>query len=68
MMPMAKTPGGFRAALLIGWVLLGVAGMEYAQAKAIPGSAALPVLAAFLFLYPFYLVTGFPTLRERLSV
>jgi len=64
---MAKTPGGFRAALLIGWVLLGVAGMEYARAKAIPASAALPVLAAFLFLYPFYLVTGFPTERERFS-
>ena len=66
-MPMAKTPGGFRAALLIGWALLGVAGMGYARSKAIPGSAALPVLAAFLFLYPFYLVTGFPTLRERFS-
>lgn len=64
---MAKTPGGFRAALPIGWVLLGAAGMGYARAKAIPVSAALPVLAATIFLYPFYLVTGFPTLRERLS-
>lgn len=64
---MAKTPGGFRAALLIGWVVLGAAGMGYARAKAIPVWAALPVLAAFLVEYPFYLVLGFPTLRERFA-
>jgi uncharacterized protein len=27
----------------------------------------LPVIAAFLIAYPFYLVTGFPVLRERLA-
>jgi uncharacterized protein len=64
---MAKTPSGFRAALLVGWVVLGAAGIIYARAKAIPGWAAMPVLVAFLFEYPFYLVTGFATLRERLS-
>jgi hypothetical protein len=64
---MAKSPGGFRAALLIGWIALGAAGLLYARAKGIPDWAALPVLAAFLAEYPFYLVTGFVTLRERFS-
>ncbi len=43
MSAMAKTLGGFRAALLIGWVALGVAGMLYARWKGIPSWAALPV-------------------------
>ena len=43
MRPMAKTPGGFRAALLIGWVALGAAGVLYARWKGIPSWAALPV-------------------------
>jgi membrane protease YdiL (CAAX protease family) len=64
---MAKSPRGFRAALLIGWVALSAAGLLYARAKNIPGWAALPVVAAFLFEYPFYLLTGFPQIRERLS-
>jgi hypothetical protein len=58
---------GFRAALLIGWVVLGAAGVLYALAKGIPGWAAWPVLAAFLIEYPFYLVVGFPEIRERIS-
>ena len=60
MSAMAKTLGGFRAALLIGWALLGVVGMLYARSKGIPSWAALPVLAAFLVEYPFYLVPAFP--------
>jgi uncharacterized protein len=59
--------GNFRAALLIGWFLLGVAGILYARLKQIPGWAALPVLAAFLLEYPFYLVPAFPDLRNRLA-
>jgi membrane protease YdiL (CAAX protease family) len=62
---MAKTPGGFRAALLIGWAVLAVAGVLYARQKSIPTWAALPVLAAFLVEYPFYLVPAFPSVRER---
>ena len=62
-----QSPGRFRAALLIGWLLLSAAGIVYARLKDIPGWAALPVLAAFLVEYPFYLLPGFPELRGRLS-
>ncbi len=64
---MAKSLGDFRAALLAGWVLLGTAGTLYARFKGIPNWAALPVLAAFLVTYPFYLVPAFPGLRDRLA-
>jgi len=64
---MAKSLGSFRAALLIGWGVLGLAGMLYARSKGIPSGAALPVVAAFLIAYPFYLVPGFPSGRARLS-
>jgi membrane protease YdiL (CAAX protease family) len=67
MMRMAKSLGDFRAALLAGWVALGTAGILYARIKGIPNWAALPVLAAFLVTYPFYLVPAFPDLRERLA-
>jgi len=67
MKPMAKTLGGFRATVLIGWMALGVAGVLYARLKGIPSWVAVPVLAAFLVEYPFYLVPAFPTLRERLA-
>jgi len=64
---MVKSLGSFRAALLIGWGVLGVAGMLYARSRGIPNWAALPVVAAFLLEYPFYLVPAFPPVRERLS-
>ena len=67
MIPMAKTQGSFRAAVLIGWMALGVAGVLYARLKGIPSWAAVPVLAAFLVEYPFYLVPAFPALRERFA-
>lgn len=67
MRPMAKSLGGFRAALAAGWIALGVAGILLARAKGIPLSAALPVIAAFLVAYPFYLALGFPAARERLA-
>lgn len=66
MRPMVKSLGSFRAALLIGWGVLGLAGMFYARSRGIPGWAALPVVAAFLIEYPFYLAPGFPAVRERL--
>jgi uncharacterized protein len=64
---MLKTPGTFRAALLIGWLTLGPAGILFARSKNVPVSAALPMLAAFLVAYPFYLVPAFPAVRERLA-
>src|SRR6516162_7127451 len=67
MRQMRKSLGGFRAALLIGWVVLGAAGLIYARAKGIPTWAALPVLAAFLIEYSFYLVPGFDSAREWLA-
>ncbi|PWU01398.1 MAG: hypothetical protein C5B51_23075 [Terriglobia bacterium] len=65
--PMAQSLGGFRAALLIGWIALGTAGVLYANFTRIPGWAALPVLAAFLVEYPFYLLPAFPEIRKRLA-
>lgn len=67
MSAMAKSLGGFRAALLTGWILLSASGLLYARARGIPLAAALPVVAAFLVEYPFYLVLGFPEVRERLA-
>ena len=67
MRPMAKPLSGFRAALLIGWVALGAAGLLYARFRSIPSWAALPALAAFLVEYPFYLVPAFRSVRERVA-
>ncbi len=67
MRPMTKAPGGFRAALLTGWLVLGAAGVLYAHWKGIPNWAAFPVLAAFLIVYPFYLLPAFPAVRDRLA-
>jgi len=67
MRPMAKSLGGFRAALVAGWIALVVLGFLLARARGIPISAALPVIAAFLAEYPFYLAAGFPVVRERLA-
>jgi membrane protease YdiL (CAAX protease family) len=67
MSAMANTLGGFRAAALIGAIALSGVGMVYARAKGIPLQTALPVIAAFLAEYPFYLLAGFPNVRERLA-
>ena len=61
---MKQTPAGFRAALGIGWAVLAAAGFLYARAKGIGFTAALPVVAAFLITYPFYLAMGFRDVRE----
>jgi membrane protease YdiL (CAAX protease family) len=67
MSAMTKTSGSFRATLLIGWSLLCVIGLVFARWKGIPSWAALPSLAAFLVVYPFYLVPAFPRVREQLA-
>jgi membrane protease YdiL (CAAX protease family) len=64
---MTKSLGGFRAALLLGCVALGTAGILYARFKEIPTWVALPILAAFLVEYLFYLLPAFPELRKQLS-
>ena len=64
---MAKSSRAFQAAVLIGWIVLGAAGLAYARWKGIPTGTALPVIAAILISYPFYLVSGFPHLREHLG-
>ncbi|HKX00734.1 MAG TPA: CPBP family intramembrane glutamic endopeptidase [Bryobacteraceae bacterium] len=63
---MHHRPGAFRAALLTGWIGLSAAGFLYARAKQIPLWAAVPIIAAFLVEYSFYLVPGFETVREKL--
>ncbi len=64
---MTQSLGGFRAALLAGWTALSAAGWLYARAKGIPVSVAVPVLAAFLVEYPFYLLPAFAELRQRFA-
>lgn len=64
---MNETPARFWAALGIGWVALGAAGFLYARSRGIGFSAALPVIAAFLITYPFYLAMGFRDVREQLA-
>jgi membrane protease YdiL (CAAX protease family) len=65
MSPMTQSLGGFRAALLAGWTALSAAGLLYARSKGIPAWVAVPVLAAFLVEYPFYLVPAFAEVRRR---
>ena len=63
---MHQTLGAFRAALVTGWIVLSAAGFLYAREKNIPLWAAVPLIAAFLLEYSFYLAPGFATVRERL--
>jgi membrane protease YdiL (CAAX protease family) len=58
--------GAFRAALLTGWIVLSTAGWLYARQKNIPLWAAVPLIAAFLLEYSFYLVPGIEAAREQL--
>lgn len=62
---MKHSLGGFRAAVLAGWITLSAAGWLYARSKGIPAWVAIPLLAAFLVEYPFYLVPGFESVREH---
>jgi uncharacterized protein len=68
MTAMPKSPGrGARAGLVLvlgaGWLLLGLGAWLYARIKGIPERAALPVAAAFLIEFPFYLLPAFETPR-----
>ena len=59
MTAMPNSLGRFRAVLGAGWALLGLGAWIYARMKGIPEWAALPVAAAFLIDFPFYLLPGF---------
>ena len=50
--------GGLAGILGAGWLLLGLGAFLYARSKSIPGWAALPIAAAFLIEFPFYLLPG----------
>jgi membrane protease YdiL (CAAX protease family) len=65
--PTASSRGGFGAVLLVGWLVLSAAGFLYAREKNIPAWAAVPLIAAFLLEFSFYLVPGFETVRMRLA-
>lgn len=51
------------AVLGAGWLVLGLAAWIYARMKSIPEWAALPIAAAFLVEFPFYLLPAFETPR-----
>jgi len=53
-------------AVAAGWVLLGTAGVYYARSRSIALPVALPLIAAFLLEYAFYLVPGLERLRQWL--
>jgi membrane protease YdiL (CAAX protease family) len=65
MTAMTKSPGVRLAAVTgAGWIVLGAAAWIYARMKGIPEWTALPVAAAFLTEFPFYLFPGFEASRE----
>lgn len=65
MAAMPNSLARFRAVVGVGWVVLGVAAVIYARMKGIPGWAAVPITAAFLIEFPFYLLPAFAP--ERLA-
>ena len=62
MMPM-KATGNFRVVLAAGWLTLTVAGILYARDRNIPVWTAVPIVAAFLVEYSFYILPGFESVR-----
>ena len=64
---MTNPSSAFRITLWTGWALLSAIGLAFARWKGIPNWAALPSLAAFLIVYPFYLLPAFPRIREQFS-
>ena len=64
---MPNSLGRFKAVLGAGWILLGLAAVVYARMKSIPVWIAVPVAAAFLMEFPFYLLAGFDAPRQWLE-
>jgi membrane protease YdiL (CAAX protease family) len=65
MMTAMKPARRFTATVLVGWVLLASAAVIYARIKAWPAAVAIPLAAAFLIEFPFYLLPAFSP--QRLS-
>ena len=62
---MTPMPGSFRRyaiTLGVGWVVLAVAAFVYADVNAVPLTLAVPLGAAFLLEFSFYLLAGFADL------
>jgi membrane protease YdiL (CAAX protease family) len=55
----------FTATVLVGWIFLALAAIIYARIKAVPAVIAIPLAAAFLIEFPFYLLPAFSP--QRLS-
>ncbi len=58
----------FTATVLSGWLVLALAAFVYARTKVIPAWFAIPIAAAFLIEFPFYILPAFPRLRFRRPV
>jgi membrane protease YdiL (CAAX protease family) len=56
----------FSATVLVGWLVLALAALIYAHIKSIPAAVAVPLAAAFLIEFPFYLLPAFP-IRKSLT-
>jgi hypothetical protein len=65
MTAMPNSLARFRAVVGVGWVLLGIAAAVYAHMKSYPAWAAIPIAAAFLVEFPFYLLPAFSAERLR---
>jgi membrane protease YdiL (CAAX protease family) len=65
MAAMPNSPARFGAAVGVGWVALGSAAVVYARMKGIPAWAAVPIAAAFLIEFVFYLGPAFCPERLR---
>ncbi len=65
----------FQLTVLLGWFVLALAAFIYARLQNIPAWVAIPIAAAFLVEFPFYLLPGFspqsflpPTWRRPLAL
>lgn len=67
MSAMAKSLRVFLAVVVAGWLALSAAGFLFARYQGISKRAALPVVAAFLVAFPFYLVPAVPRLRDSVA-
>jgi membrane protease YdiL (CAAX protease family) len=64
---MPRAASRFLAAVFPGWLVLALAAWIYAHIRAIPAGLAVPVAAAFLVEYPFYLWPAFAAPRRWLA-